>query len=75
MEDEKICKIFNTYFTNVTKGLKLPQVDKTVSLENEESSRVIKEHFGNGNFSFTPNLGNFSPHRPFGLPPLISQKW
>ena len=27
-EDEKICKIFNTYFTNVTKGLKLRQVDK-----------------------------------------------
>ena len=22
-EDEKICEIFNTYFTNVTKGLKL----------------------------------------------------
>ena len=28
-EDEKICKIFNTYVTSVTKGLKLRQVDKT----------------------------------------------
>ena len=36
--------------TNVTKGLKLRQVDKTQSLENEESCRLIKEHFGNGSF-------------------------
>ena len=53
-EDEKICKIFNTFFTNVTKGLKLRQVDKTHSSENEESCRLIKEHFGNGSFSFKP---------------------
>ena len=27
-EDEEICKIFNTYLTNVTKGLKFRQVDQ-----------------------------------------------
>ena len=53
-EDEKIFKIFDTYFTNVTKGLKLRQVDKTQSFKNEESCRLIKEHFGNGSFSFRP---------------------
>ena len=53
-EDEKICKIFNTYFTNVTKGIALQLVDKTQSFENEESCRLIKEHFGNGGFSFKP---------------------
>ena len=26
-EDEKICKVFYTYFTNVTKGLMFRQVD------------------------------------------------
>ena len=40
-----MCKIFNNYFTNVTKGLKLLQVDKTQSFENEESCMLIKEHF------------------------------
>ena len=49
-EDEKICKIFYTYFTNVTKGLKFRQVDKTQSIENEGSWRVIKEHLGNRSF-------------------------
>ena len=49
-EDEKICKIFYTYFTNVTKGLKFQQVDKTQSIENEGSCRLIKEHFGNRSF-------------------------
>ena len=53
-EDEKICKIFNTYFTNVTKGLKLRQVDKIQPFKNEESCGLIKEHFGNGSFSFKP---------------------
>ena len=29
-EDDKIfCKVFNTYFTNVTEGLNLQQVNKT----------------------------------------------
>ena len=28
------------------------QVDKTQSFKNEESCRLIKEHFGNGSFSF-----------------------
>ena len=36
-EDEKICIMFYTFFTNVTKGLKFRQVDKTQSTENEES--------------------------------------
>ena len=53
-EDEKICKIFNTYFTNVKKGLKLRQVDKTQSFQNEESCRLIKDHSGNGTFFFKP---------------------
>ena len=34
------------------KGLKLGQIDK--SFKNEESGRLIKEHFGNGSFSFKP---------------------
>ena len=59
-EDEKICKIFNTYFTNVTKGLKLRQVDKTLSFKNEESCGLIKEHFGNESFSFKPVSKNDS---------------
>ena len=33
-KDEKICKIFNTYFINVTKGLKLRQIDKTQPFKN-----------------------------------------
>ena len=48
---KKYCKIFNTYFTNINKGLKLWQVDKTQSFENKESCRLIKEHFGNEIFS------------------------
>ena len=48
--DEKICKTFYTYFTNVTKGLKFRQVDKTQSIENKESCRLIKEHFRNRSF-------------------------
>ena len=49
-EDQKICKTFYTYFTNVTKGLKFRQVHKTQSIENEESYSLIKEHFGNRRF-------------------------
>ena len=33
MENGKICNIFYPYFTNVTKGLKFRQVDKTQSIE------------------------------------------
>ena len=40
-EDKAICQIFNTYFTNVTKGLKLFQ-----SFEIEESCRLIMENYG-----------------------------
>ena len=50
----KICNIFNTYFTNVTKDLKHREVDKTQSFKNEESCGLIKHHFGNGSFSFKP---------------------
>ena len=53
-EDEKICEIFNTYFTNVNKDLTLRQIDKTQSFKNEKSCGLIKEHFGNGSFSFKP---------------------
>ena len=33
---------------------KLWQLDKTQSFKNEESCRLIKEHFGNESFSFKP---------------------
>ena len=49
-EDEKVYKIFYTYFTTVNKSLKFQQVDKTQSIENEGSCRLIKEHFGNRRF-------------------------
>ena len=52
MEDKKICQIFNTYFTNVTNGLKLRQVDESQSFENEESCRLIRENYGGESFSF-----------------------
>ena len=51
-EDKAICQIFNTYFTNVTKGLKLQQVDESQSFENEESCRLIRENYGGESFSF-----------------------
>ena len=34
-EGKTICQIFNTYLTNVTKGLKLRQVDESQSFENK----------------------------------------
>ena len=51
-EDKAIFQIFNTYFTNVTKGLKLRQVDKFQSFENEEICRLIRENYGGESFSF-----------------------
>ena len=51
-EDKAICQIFNTYFTNVTKGLKLRQVDESQSFENEESCRLIRKNHGSEGFSF-----------------------
>ena len=50
-EDEKI---FNTYFKNVIKGLKIRQVDKSQSFENEESCRLIRDIYGGEIFSFKP---------------------
>ena len=47
-EDKAIDQIFNNYFTNVTKGLKLRQVDEYRSFENEESCWLIRENY----FSF-----------------------
>ena len=55
-EDKAICQMFNTYFTNVTKGLKLRQVDESQSFENEESCRLIREDYGGQSFSFKSNL-------------------
>ena len=52
-EDKKICQIFNTYFTNATKCLKLLQVDESQSFENEESCRLIRGSYGGESFSFT----------------------
>ena len=51
-EDRKICQIFNTYFTNITKDLKLRQVNESQSFENEESCRLIRENYSGGSFSF-----------------------
>ena len=39
-KEKAICQIFNTYFKNVTKGLKLRQVDESQSFENEETCRL-----------------------------------
>ena len=38
----------------LTKGLRDSQADKTQSFKNEESCRLIEEHFGKGSFSFRP---------------------
>ena len=51
-EDKATCQIFNTYFTNVTKGLKLRQVDESQSFENEESCMLIRENYGGESFPF-----------------------
>ena len=51
-EDRKFCQIFNTYFTNITKDLKLRQVDESQSFENDESCRLIRENYSGGSFSF-----------------------
>ena len=42
-KENAICQIFNTYFTNVTKGLKFWQGDGSQSFENEETCRLIRE--------------------------------
>ena len=49
---EDNCQIFNTYFTNVTKGLKLRQVDESQFFEKEGSCRLIRENYGGESFSF-----------------------
>ena len=51
-EDKTICQIFNTYFTNITKDLRLQQVDEYQSFENEESCRLMKENYSGESFSF-----------------------
>ena len=51
-KDRRNCQIFNTYFTNVTKGLQLQQVDESQSFENEESCWLIRETYGDEKFSF-----------------------
>ena len=51
-EDKAIYQILNTYFTNVTKSLKLWQVDKSQSFENEGNSKLIRENYGGESFSF-----------------------
>ena len=45
-KDKAIFQIFNNYFTNITKGLKLRQVDESQFFENEETCRLIRENFG-----------------------------
>ena len=51
-EDEAMCQIFNTYFINVTKDLKLLHVHESQSFENEEGCRLIRENYGGESFSF-----------------------
>ena len=51
-EDKTIFQIFNTYFINVTKGLKLRQVDEYQFFENEESCRLIRKNYSGETFSF-----------------------
>ena len=51
-KDRRNCQIFNTYFTNVTKGLQLQQVDESQSFENEESCWLIRENYSGKSFSF-----------------------
>ena len=51
-ENKTIFQIFNTYFINVTKGLKLRQVDEYQSFENEESCRLIRKNYSGETFSF-----------------------
>ena len=51
-EDKAICQIFNTYFTNVSKGFKLQQVDESQSFENGESCWLINKNYGGKSFSF-----------------------
>ena len=51
-EDEPICQIFNTYFINVTKDLKLLHAHESQSFENEEGCRLIRENYGGESFSF-----------------------
>ena len=53
-EGKVICQIFNTYFTNIIKGLKLRQVDESQYFENKESCRLIRENYGGESFSFKP---------------------
>ena len=52
MEGKEICQIFSTPVTNVTKGLKLQQVDEYQSFENEESCRLMRENYGGESFTF-----------------------
>ena len=43
--------IFDTYLTNVTKDLKIWQVDESQYFENEESCRLIRENYGGESLS------------------------
>ena len=43
---KKISNTSNEYFTNITKGLNLPESTGNINFESEESCRKIKENFG-----------------------------
>ena len=51
-EEKAICQIFNTFFTNVTKDLKLRHVDESQSFKNEESCRLKRGNYVCESFSF-----------------------
>ena len=55
-EDKTICQIFNTYFTNLTDGLNLRQVDESQSFENKENCRLIRENYGGESFFLSQYL-------------------
>ena len=59
-EDKAICQIFNTYFTNVTKCLKLQQVDESQSFENEENCRLTRENYCSESFLLNQYLKTIS---------------
>ena len=51
-EDKAIYQILNIYFTNVTKGFKLWQVDESQAFENKGNCKLIRENYGRESFSF-----------------------
>ena len=60
--------IFNEYFTNIAKGLNLPESTGNISFENKKSRENPKENFGSEHFS----LENFSQKNVLNLSKELS---